>query len=351
MVAAGLMTLAAPPSLRDLLTAYAEGRYEESVSSAAAVEDLGPIRLQFVQEVPGWIGSEPEVAERKRAFAAAFLLELAHARLESDWRRLIDLVEWTCVQLRAGVDPEFERSWYRASVALASRARERTWLLGDYPLLPRQRPPGRIPPVKNPSPAHLMHALDRFPDDAHLRLARIVAWTWGRDAEPLRNAGDVPAVSPRRRATVVDAISELRALGGDPEVGAEARMRIGQLQLSMADHAAALASFELAQSSDAPVIRYLAHFLAGRTLEALSRPDAARHQYEEALRVVPDAESAAVALASLQFVQDDRAAAVARFEKAFASPVKQDDPGRLVGYGNFVHWPELRDQMRARLRR
>ncbi len=38
-----------------------------------------------------------------------------------------------------------------------------------------------------PQVTHLMHALERFPDDPQFQLSRVVAWTWGRDGEPIRN--------------------------------------------------------------------------------------------------------------------------------------------------------------------
>jgi tetratricopeptide (TPR) repeat protein len=342
-----------PPTLLELLLEYSAGRHEQAVAAAAAMEDLGPLRVRFVQDVPAWVAAESALADTRRRAAASFLLELAQARLESDWARFSDLIEWTCLQLRTAPPDDFERAWQRASVALAGRARERVWLLGEFSWLPQQTPPRRIATAKDPSPAHLMHALDRFPDDAQLRLARIVAWSWGRDAEPARNAGAVMAmVSSRRRIAQSDAITALEALVDDRDVGAEAHLRIGQLRLAMGDHSAALQSFEAAQvAASDPAVRFLGHFLAGRALEAIAQLPAARRQYEHALDVMPGAESAAVALASLRFVQDDRAAAVALFQQTFAQASREDDPGRLVGYGSFMHWPRLRDAMRAELAR
>ena len=350
---AAVMVAAAPvpPALTDLLTDYAAGRFVQSVQAAAAVDDLGPLRVRFVQDVPAWIAADPALADGRRRAAAAFLLELAHARLASDWARFTDLIEWMCVQLRSGAPTEFERAWQHASIALASRARERVWLLGEFSWLPHQPPPRRIPPSKNPSPQHLMHALDRFPDDPHLRLARIVAWTWGRDAEPARNTPAVMvSLSSRRRAAQSDAITALETLLEDREVGAEAHLRIGQLQFAMADYSAALRSFETAQAAtNVPTLQFLGHFLAARTREALAQLDAARREYAMALAIIPGAESAAVALGSLRFVHDERTEAVALFQEIFSEARREDDPGRLVGYGSFMHWARLRDAMRKEL--
>jgi len=48
-------------------------------------------------------------------------------------------------------------------------------------------------------------------------------------------------------------------------------------------------------------------------------------------------------------VRDDRDAAVSRLDAIFNRPAAAADPGRLVGYGGFLHWPALRDAMRAAL--
>jgi tetratricopeptide (TPR) repeat protein len=120
----------------------------------------------------------------------------------------------------------------------------------------------------------------------------------------------------------------------------------------MGDHPAALAALERAQQREAGVsIRYLSYFSAGRALEALGRPDDAMALYTRALQVVPGAESATVALGSLQFVHGDREAAIARLNQVFDRPGAAADPGRLIGYGSFIHWPELRQAMRAAIPR
>ena len=199
-----------------------------------------------------------------------------------------------------------------------------------------------------------MHAIDRFPDDPRLQLARIVAWTWGRDREPTRNVEPRAAAPPSvtRRPPQLESIVALQALVDDRTVGAEALVRIGQVHLTVGDSAAALRSFDAA---DARVpdgaIRYLARFLAGRALEGLQRPQDAIVQYGRALDAWPGAESAAIALAALRFVSDDRGAAVTLLQEQFAAPPRGDDPGRLASYGMFVHWPALRAALRAELPR
>lgn len=341
-----------PVDLIALLETYHSGAYDEAVAQAAAVKDLGPLRLQFVQQTPGWIGNDPA----RRAAVAGFVVELAAARLEDDWGRLSDLIEWTCAQLlRTGPPAEFERRWHMATIALAGRARTRLWLLGPYARLPHQKPLKR-PPSKDdpPSPLHLMHAIERFPDDPHFQLARIVAWMWGRDSEPIRNMRadwqhNLDRWAPSRPPQL-DAVVAFEPLTHAPEVAAEARIRTGVIYVTVADHKAALKAFEAAQPlARTPQLRYLSHFLAARSLEILQRPDDAIAQYRRALDAVPSAESATIALASLQFLRGDAEPAIAMIDERFGKDDRSVDPGRLLGYGAWLHWPQIKAAMRAEL--
>ena len=348
-----------PPPLTTLIASYADGHYEEAVRQVAANEDLGPFRLRYVQDVPNWIRSDPSQVTVRRDAAAAFLLELTYARLESDWNRLADLIEFTCAALReAGPPDPFELAWDRASMALAGRARARLWLLGEFAQLPHQPPrkrPAQNPKEPSPHPQHLVHALARFPDDPALRIDQILAWSWGRDQERMRNVGpkwklDDPYNPFNPSPLLPEAVIELRAWIENREVGAEALVRIGIAQIAMRDFGTSVATLRRAQPMEAPpVIRYLSHFEAGRAFEGLKNPDEAMREYAKALDVVPGAESASIALASLQFVSDDRDAALARLADAKTGRDDQTDPGRLTGYGSFMHWPALLKAMRAEL--
>lgn len=351
-VAASLGMRAQPGAvdLPALLDTYYQGQHDDAVAKAAALPDLGPLRIQFVQRVPAWIDADPVNAVPRRAAVAGFVVELAAARLESDWGRLSDLIEWTCAHvLRAGGPPtSFERSWHRATTALAGRARVRVWLLGPYARLPHQKP--RTPSKDDPpSPLHLMHAIERFPDDPHFQLARVVAWTWGRDSEPLRNAGT--RVTLPMRPAQLEAIAAYQPLHAVPAVAAEAWIRTGLVHFTVSDHLPALKAFETARPLAASTaLRYLSHFLAGRALEMLNRHDEAIAAYTSALAILPSAESATVALASLQFLRGEHDASVALIDGAFAKSGAATDPGRLTGYGAYLHWPEIKAAMRAELK-
>jgi tetratricopeptide (TPR) repeat protein len=366
-LAVTLVVLSAMPSLvtaraqgafdlKAMLDTYARGDYDRAVQMAPA--DLGPLQLRFVQDGPAWINADPARADARRAAVAAFLLELAESRYESDGHRFLDLVEWMCIQLRAAGPPtEFERAWHAASHAIAGRSRSRTYLLGEFARLPHQKPSTAKPSDPQHPPArHLMHALERFPDDPQFQLSRIVAWTWGRDGEPNRNAsqGVREALEGSRGniriAPQMEAIVALEPLLKIPATAAEANVRAGLVYFTVRDYPAALRAFEAAQAiATEPAMKYLAHFNAGRALEAASRTDSAMDEYRKALEIMPGAESATVALTSLEFARDEREAAIAQIDTVFNQRPRPTDPGRLIGYGSFVRWPQLKASLRLSL--
>ena len=343
-------------NLTALLDSYYQRNFDDAVAKAAAIKDLGPLRLRFVQDTPAWIDADPANLAKRRAAVAGFLVELTAARVESDWGRLSDLIEWTCAQiLRTAPPSEFERQWHLATTALAGRARTRLWLLGPYARLPHQKPLNRKPDKDDPpSPLHLMHAIERFPDDPRFQLARVVAWTWGRDNEPMRNlrrewADNLNRQLPSRPAQL-EALTALAPLLDVPSVAAEAHLRAGLIHVTVRDHAAALRSFETAQPiANTTTLKYLSYFLAARSLEQLGRPEEAIAQYRRALDLIPEAESATIALAGIQFARGEGDQPIALIDKAFAKPAPHTDPGRMTGYGFYIHWPEIRAAMRAEL--
>jgi tetratricopeptide (TPR) repeat protein len=325
-------------SVSTVLDLYAAGRTDEAVRVTASIPNLTQFRVRYILEAPAWIGTGDHAVRRRRA-AAAFVLELTRARLESDWRLLRDLVEWTCGDLRAAGPPDdFERAWHDAALALAGRARDRIWLLGEIPYLPGQKP--RRMPERSDSPGHLVHVAERLPDSSSIRLEWIMAWTWGRDREPTRNfgAGGIPVVFGRRERQL-DALTALRSLVHDPAVGAEASLRVAYLEFILGDYPAAHAT-AAATASVTPTVQYVAHVIAGRALDQMQQADAARQAYERALAALPAGESASLALAAIRFAGDDRADISTLMDRALVRMRDGDDPWRLFLYGSFRYWPE-----------
>lgn len=337
--------------IAEWLDRYLAGQFDAAVRLAAATPDVEVLRRRLPDAARDWMAREPAQSKERRAAVAGFILELTHARLETDWGRLRDLVEWACDQLRRpGPSDRFERAWDEASIALASRARDRQWLLA-FPTLPERQGVRAPRGLLGASPGHLIHVRQRFPDDASFRLAHVVAWTWAHDAEPTRN--ELPrlriASAPPQQLAALDT---LEALTHDPSVAAEALIVAGRLLFSSRRYQDAWRSFDAA----APVARdhttrYSAHFWAGRTLETLGRPKEAARAYLEALAALPSGESATLALASLDFADNRYSDAISRVNERFGHAEESIDPARLTGYGSFIRWPALKAAMRAEVHR
>ena len=48
-------------------------------------------------------------------------------------------------------------------------------------------------------------------------------------------------------------------------------------------------------------------------------------------------------------MRDDREAAVSAIDRVFNRTPGPPDPGRLMGYGSFIRWPDLKTAMRRAL--
>ena len=338
----------AAPGLEPLLDLYLSGQHDTAVARAVDGTEPRDLQPQLARAVPAWVAAAPEDSSRRRRAAAAFTLEVVHARLETHWYALRPAVEWVCEHLRTQGEPrDGEDLWFRASLALAGRARDRTWLIDETVVLPQQ---GNVSRAR--LTGHLAHATDRFPTDPHFQLARVVVDTWGPDQERGRDRlrRTTPTGLQTMREFRVSAILRLNALGQDPVVGAEALVRAGRMYFTIRELRAALESAGRAlTATNDPAVRYVAYFLIGQVLEASEMPDRAIEAYTDALRMVPDAQSATLALASLRYVREGPEAAAPLSARAFRTGLVED-PWRLFGYGDYVRWPQLRSELRGTIR-
>jgi Flp pilus assembly protein TadD len=91
---------------------------------------------------------------------------------------------------------------------------------------------------------------------------------------------------------------------------------------------------------------YLARLFRGQALERLGRIDDARQSYTRALEVRPDAQTASVALAALEFRRGDKAAADQRVRVLLSRMAQPDDPWWEYWPGDFRLGPDLVRAMR-----
>jgi hypothetical protein len=349
----------APLDLVRALDLYADGRFDEAVTTVARAGDEVGRHLRAHWAVTGrqWIDADPAHRSQRILAAAALALETEHIRAErGDWRVLTGtfpcggscVLDWAQLQLvQRGPPDRAERAWYLAAAALAGGVR-------DWRYLQRPVNPARAAQVL---PGLMDRALARFPDDPALRLERGLAAA-GR-LNVIVDGGRRAAGMPLPPALVQSGFS-VASLGLDPDaavvvlaalvedavVGPEARLRLGYLHWTLArDEAARDELTKAAERGDADV-RYLANFLLGWMAMKAADSAGAIPRLEAALAARPGSQSAALTLAALELQRGDAGKA---HEIARASLDRRSsdlDPWRLFLYGHHPRWPALVAELR-----
>jgi hypothetical protein len=342
----------APLDLALLLDLYADGRFDEAVRSVARAGDETGRHLRRHWDVSGrqWIDADPAQRARRILVAAAFALETEYLRAErGDWRITDDppcpaacVLDWAQLRLAERGDPDpAERAWFLAAAALTGGVR-------DWRYLYRPVDPARASRLL---PGLMDRALLRFPGDGSLRLEQALAaagryniTTDGRLAAPFMTS--LPVFGSRGFSAVPmrpdgqEAAGLLTALGDDPIVGGEARMRLGYLYWVVGhDEAARDALTKASLRAGEADIRYLAQFLLGWIAIARSDSGAAIPALQAALAERPGSQSAALALASLELQRGDAGKAHDLARAALDERRGDVDPWRLFLYGHHPLWP------------
>ena len=204
--------------------------------------------------------------------------------------------------------------WTRAAVALVGRGG-----LGD-PTHTGNRDAGNMW-----GPTFVEVAARRFPDDAWLRLAKLV-WT------------DPTGLG-------------LERLTEDPEVGSVVLIELAFRELSRRDlQLASRLADQAANRAAEPSTRYLAHYIAALCHEAQGRYQDAVREYSAALRAVPRAQSASIALGILLLRDNQANAAYDLINRSLTERPDGDDPWRLFAYRGYVRWPVLIADVRKAIR-
>lgn len=330
---------------------YVAGDVDAALAGALERRDVQGVVRDLRKDGFAWVRADTsESPVRRRAFAS-FVVEVAHAHLQADWGRFAGLLEELCEDLRASAGPSvFELRWHRAVAAVAARARARAWLLSDRPVRPETHGDWRT--KRDFANAHIVHAQVRYPDEQSFRLLEAAAWLWlGMDVDPPRNERPPVAAASLARAPQLALLPYVLSLAEHPSTAAEAHIQAGRILLSVNRFAEARRAFSAAvPESNSPASTYRAHYLLARTLEAENDLKGARADYERAAAVIPTAETAALALGQLASIATSESPEQRRVNDIFDTAARTPDPIRLLGYGDYVHWQELRDQMRAAVR-
>ena len=359
-VALGLVltvtTVAAAPQSDRVLKGYFE-RYRAGERSAvlAEIAALGAFdrqARQLADRAADWIPSDSPDADRDRLFVATFLLDVAAARLETDWLTVRGLVEVGCRLVdRTDRDHPLGLTWHLAALALAEGAADTRFL---------------ITTDRSPGPErfdHLAHSRSRYPEEARFRLAEVVVPEMGQtDLAPPRDrpwrsddelrrtqvGGAMELAMRRQRRRALDRFQSLTAI---PSIASEAHLRSAYLAYQLNDDDAALAHLRAAQGDPSdPFVTYVGHLLMASIHMRRQAFPAAEASLEQALSVVPGAQSATQMLAARRFLTGRSDEAYALVETHFTRQREVTDPWRLFGYGDFRRLGDLLRRLEQGLR-
>ena len=351
VLAAALVCLAVAKPAADsvvvkaLLDRYAAGDFSGVSATLDHTKDFDDILKQLKRDGPKWMtAGGPDDRARRELAAATFALEAARAGELEDWKLVRNwmtleniywhappqLIEWGCALLLKTPTPQpIERVWHLAVLAVVDRANDYEFLIGS-PWDGRANPKDEI--------KQLNHAIARFPTERRFALAQGIAAEW--------------RLFPTTRTGAKEAQQIFETLKDDAQVGGEAAVRLGFMQLRNRRFPEALALFDAAEErSREPFVVYLARYFRGQTLERQKNPDAAERAYRSALLVVPRAQSASFALSTLLAARGHRAEAASLVDAALAARPLPMDPWRAYGEADARFWPELIEMLHAEIRR
>lgn len=338
-----LVALAFAPSQRvratDLLDLYLKGDYAAAVAPLARISNVSSFAVDLEVDGGDWIAkaTTPDDTARRRLAAASLALEFAVIRMEDEWYTLRPLVEWGCAQLRKGPASNAELAWQRAALAAIQGARDNAF----NRRLPTPPPPEGTPQLQY----HVAHAAARFPSDPAIRFAQGFFAELQVPVEGRMRTIDVDTAA----TSAARAIEAYRAAAQDPALAHESALAVGYIQLRMKRLDAVMPELAKAAESSDAFVRHLAHLLRGRTIEQLGGREEAIAAYRAALKEIPRAQAASMALSALLHVGDQPDAAIEIMSASFASR-PSEDPWREYGFGQFRHWTRYRDAMREAIR-
>jgi tetratricopeptide (TPR) repeat protein len=318
------------PALSETLDRYTHGEWAranvrlDAKQWSATVHDLR-------HDAPAWIQAGPTGdRERRRLAVATYALELVRAQGKPDWQSVgfgFDVIEWACDRLAEGAPTPGEATWQYASVTLMERLEFFDPVVSGAHLR-----------------RHLDHASRRFPDPAHASVwAFVSAIAEELPLWPVRRDDATFAPPAQVAARIEDRFREASRHAG---VRQEAQVRWGYFELRRGRVGEALDHFRAAGESNDPFVQYLLFLFKGRALEEEHQLTDAIAAYRRAVEFVPDAQSAALSLASALAAdhRPDEAADIAR-RTLTITPVP-DDPWTIYLVPDDRWWPRLITSLR-----
>jgi tetratricopeptide (TPR) repeat protein len=337
------------PSTGNLLERYYRGDFA-AFTPPQTPNDVERFRQALEHDAADWLrGGDGRTARRRQMTAATIALEAAHASIDLSWAQGRQLIEWASALLRKSPPDEAERRWHLAALAVIQGAYDNELLVEQQKLAwPRFEDEPRFPLA-----LVVMVEGDTWPDpdrsepwdDDDAGLEAAFQSERARRAlrqPPQRDLRD-KSLEYQRRTRMRQAVEALEDLSNAPAIRPEVVLRLGHLHLRLQHVEIAIEQFdEVLTLTEDPFLLYLAHFLGGMAREQQGDRANAIAAYRAALAVVPRAQSAIFALASLLFL-DARDEAAGLVQSAIEVPVASD-PWREYQAGDFRFW---RDRLAA----
>jgi tetratricopeptide (TPR) repeat protein len=342
------------PSVVSLLDRYASGAFDDVLGELQRVDDFEALRKTLERDAPAWIDAAGLAdRQRRRLTAATFALEAARTDEWHQWKWIQRqppmgdganefqplnvlywkapplLIEWGCELFRADTAPTpIERWWQLAALAVAQRSQDAQFLVGDTAIGLGVNA-GEIINTQHDI-KHLDHIVERFPNEPRFMLGQGIA---------------------RDRYWDDDATKAYMSLFGDQDVGGEAMMRMGAMQLRRGRVSDALMLFDRAERATRdPYVVHLARLYRGRALERQNRREQATAAYRGAVAAWPGGQAATLSLASLLFQAGRRSEAQELTAAMFAASPMPADPWREYVHADDRFWPLLIRKLREGIR-
>lgn len=302
------------------LQEYASGRQTEVVARFRTVSSLRQLQDDLDKLAPKWLEAKGADAELHRRAIVAFAIEAAFARIDQG-PQASKLAEWACRQVRRHTKAdEFDHRAHLATFAILA---------------------GAVDPDALES--HVTHVKFQFPAEPRLALERGIAQEL-RGAPFYAPGKELPADIVKHRE---DAAAAYTAAARVETVRPEALLRLGRVDLDLGKNDEALTALAgIEPGATDPDVIYLARVFRGQALERLGKIDEARQSYTRALDVRPDAQTASIALAALDFRHGDRAAADQAVRRLLSRTTQPDDPWWEYWPGDYRLGPDLMRAMR-----
>jgi tetratricopeptide (TPR) repeat protein len=373
VVAGGILSLAwlttaqsQTPAGLALLTRYAAGEFDAVAAELETHTDFQQLLDDLKNHAPAWLdGGTPADRGRRELAAATFALEAARVAEWQEWKWIQRpppqttplptlfwrpaplLIEWGCELLRTHEVPgPGEHAWQLAALAVAQRSEDPQFLIGMTQIVEESAEPiaraeeaMRAPlprnrlEVGNPQKeaSHLKHVRARFPDEPRFLLSEGLA---------------------REQFFPDEAALMYGQLADHPDIGGEALMRLGALQLRQNQLAKALGAFDRAERAtrDTYVI-HLARVFRGQIYIRQKRESAAIEALRGSLAAWPGAQSASVMLAELLFKADSRTEAQQVMAAVLAAAPDASDPYLEYAHADDRFWSVHIARLRREIRR